>query len=360
MTGADRRVTYAEYLRLHEMLSLQDGNLLGKREISLDEHHFIVVHQAFELWFSRVIQELRSVRDLLDKEAVPEDDIPRAVDMLDRVTEIFRLLQGQWKVMQTLTPQGFLAFRDELGTSSGFESFQMRELELLIGLDITDRPGGMDPLAHFERLAGEGESGQRVYDRLLATSKEASLKDVLTRWLYRTPIHGSTPTDANDEEVVRDYVEEHLNTMSNLHEEALQRFAAVGQGDPATLKGRFDASLQGARDFLLPEGEIDRSRAGLLFIESYRELPLLAWPRSLVDAAVALEQAMLLFRSHHARMVERMIGRRVGTGGSAGVDYLDATTKMRVFTDLWAIRTLLLKRVSLPELVDESYYGFSS
>ena len=49
---------------------------------------------------------------------------------------------------------------------------------------------------------------------------------------------------------------------------------------------------------------------------------------------------MLLFRSHHARMVERMIGRRMGTGGSSGVDYLDATTKYRVFVDLWAVRTL--------------------
>jgi tryptophan 2,3-dioxygenase len=71
-----------------------------------------------------------------------------------------------------------------------------------------------------------------------------------------------------------------------------------------------------------------------------------------------MEQSMLLFRTHHARMVERMIGRRVGTGGSSGVDYLDATTKMRIFTDLWAVRTLLIKRSELPPVKKPEAYGF--
>ena len=69
---------------------------------------------------------------------------------------------------------------------------------------------------------------------------------------------------------------------------------------------------------------------------------------------------MLLFRTHHARMVERMIGRRMGTGGSSGVDYLDATTKYRVFVDLWAVRTLLVKRERLPDVKEAEFYGFSS
>ena len=96
----------------------------------------------------------------------------------------------------------------------------------------------------------------------------------------------------------------------------------------------------------------------MLFIESYRELPLLAWPRALVDSVVEMEQSMLLFRTHHARMVERMIGRRVGTGGSSGVDYLDATTKIRIFPDLWAVRTILLKRDELPPVKKPEVYGF--
>ena len=100
--------------------------------------------------------------------------------------------------------------------------------------------------------------------------------------------------------------------------------------------------------------------AGLLFIESYRELPLLSWPRRLIDTVVDLEESMILFRSHHARMVERMIGRRMGTGGSSGVDYLDMTLKYRVFTDLWAVRTMLVKREALPNPKNPEFYGYAA
>jgi tryptophan 2,3-dioxygenase len=100
-------------------------------------------------------------------------------------------------------------------------------------------------------------------------------------------------------------------------------------------------------------------RAAALFIESYRELPLLAWPRVLLDAIVELDEYLVLFRTRHARMVERIIGRRPGTGGSAGVDYLDATTKYRIFKDMWAIRTMLLPRTALPALRHPERYDFA-
>ena len=86
----------------------------------------------------------------------------------------------------------------------------------------------------------------------------------------------------------------------------------------------------------------------------------MSWPRRLIDTVVDLEESMILFRSHHARMVERMIGRRMGTGGSSGVDYLDATLKYRIFVDLWAVRTLLVKRGDLPEIEHAEFYGFTS
>jgi tryptophan 2,3-dioxygenase len=75
---------------------------------------------------------------------------------------------------------------------------------------------------------------------------------------------------------------------------------------------------------------------------------------------VDLEQAMLLFRSHHARMVERMIGRRMGTGGSSGVDYLDMTLEYRIFTDLWAVRTMLVKRDALNVPINSDFYGYAA
>eukprot|EP01127_Copromyxa_protea_P014089 TRINITY_DN3878_c0_g1_i1.p1 TRINITY_DN3878_c0_g1~~TRINITY_DN3878_c0_g1_i1.p1 ORF type:complete len:211 (+),score=35.81 TRINITY_DN3878_c0_g1_i1:957-1589(+) len=121
------------------------------------------------------------------------------------------------------------------------------------------------------------------------------------------------------------------------------------------------------RDFLygvdVPEQErarTKRMRAAVLFIESYRDLPLLAWPRLLLDKVAELEEKLVLFRTHHARMVERIIGRRVGTGGSSGVDYLDSTTKYRVFPELWVVRTILLPKTKLPLIADPSVYGFAT
>jgi len=76
---------------------------------------------------------------------------------------------------------------------------------------------------------------------------------------------------------------------------------------------------------------------------------------------VETEQSILVFRQRHARMVERIIGRRVGTGGSSGVDYLDATAvAYRVFKDLWSARTFLLPQGALPPLEDPSFYDFPS
>ena len=137
------------------------------------------------------------------------------------------------------------------------------------------------------------------------------------------------------------------------------RMSKWGMGDSEAIKARFASIAEGARDFLIPEGEIDRARAGLLFIESYRDLPLLSWPRTLIDRMIELEEAMVKWRHSHARMVERIIGRRIGTGGSSGVDYLDATTSYRVFTDLWSVRTILIKTELRPKLINPGFYGFA-
>ena len=125
-------------------------------------------------------------------------------------------------------------------------------------------------------------------------------------------------------------------------------------------------NFESARRFLhaedVPETERPRRqriRAAIVFLETYRELPLLAWPREFLDALVSAEQAMLIFRQRHARMVEREIGRRTGTGGSPGVSYLDETAlRYRVFGDLWAVRTYQIQKSANPPLKNASFYGF--
>ena len=362
MTGASLpfRMTYGGYLRLEELLRLQDGPDGYVPSPSNDELHFIIVHQTFELWFKLILRELKEARELLVEPKVEESTIPVIVHHLERVSEIFRLLADQWKVMETLTPQDFLAFRDRLGTSSGFESWQLRELEILLGLEPEQRTGGMDPLAHMQRLADEGKISSSVLAEVQDTHRQPSLNEALTSWLARTPIHGSTAADDGDDAVVNAYIEQHLEAMRTHGEHVISHMVAIGHGTEASVRPRIEAGIEGAEGFLKPNGEANRGRAGLLFIESYRDLPLLSWPRRLIDSFVELEQSMLLFRTHHARMVERMIGRRMGTGGSSGVDYLDATTKYRVFVDLWAVRTILVKRDTLPDVEQASFYGFQA
>ena len=353
------RITYAGYLRLNELLGLQagpDGHLPAP---CANEQHFIVVHQTYELWFKQVLTELDATVQLLGQPSVPEGDIPRMVRHLERVSEIFRLLSAQWKVMETLAPQEFLAFRDRLGTSSGFESWQMRALELTLGLSDEQRVEGVDPIGHLRRLHAVGDMSDAALADLEARVDRPSLHDVLLTWLGRTPIDGSLADADEDEAVVAAFVDGHLSAMRTHADEVIARMVAVGQGEPEALERRMSAGVDGAASFLRPDGVVDRAHAGLLYIESHRHLPLLAWPRRLIDTVVEVEQSMLAFRHAHARMVERMIGRRMGTGGSAGVDYLDATTKYRIFTELWAVRTMLVKETMLPQPRDAAFYGFA-
>ena len=348
--------TYADYLQLHELLELQGD----ERGINSDEMLFIIVHQTFELWFKQVIRELSEVRDILGGDHGPEDDIPRAVDHLGRTTEIFRLMANQWGVLETLTPQGFLAFRDDLGTASGFESFQMREFEILLGLKNEDRIGGMDPLTNFRAMAKANERGAAMLARLEDAMSKPSLCESMMNWVERTPIMGSSYDSEGDDAAVRAYIEAHLESHRALSEAAAERSSGWGAQDPAKMAARMAAAHEGAVDFLMPGGEVSRARAGLLFIESYRELPLLTWPRKLIDAIVELEESMVKWRHAHARMVERIMGRRIGTGGTSGVDYLDATSQYRIFKDLWGVRTILVKPQERPALHNAGFYGYTA
>jgi tryptophan 2,3-dioxygenase len=171
---------------------------------------------------------------------------------------------------------------------------------------------------------------------------------------------GSTTGDEDDDAIVAAYVDSHLAAHEAIGKEAAARMSGYGASTPEQAAQRFTASHQAAIEYLRPDGKIDRARAGLLFIESYRELPLLTWPRTLIDAIVELEESMVKWRHAHARMVERIMGRRMGTGGTSGVDYLDATSQYRIFKDLWAVRTILIKPQSRPTLSNAEFYRYSA
>ncbi|GAB4565054.1 MAG: hypothetical protein Tsb0020_15660 [Haliangiales bacterium] len=388
--------SYWDYIRVEELLSLQSGLAASDSELANDEVMFIVVHQIDELWFKLILRELVSIRDLFAQEHVREQSLATAARGIRRGALLFQQLAGHFAVMESMTTRDYLAFRDKLSPASGFQSAQMREIEILLGLSESARI----PLGHesyrqalYNPDGSSSPAARRVEARL---ADRPTVRAAIDDWLYRTPIDGSTPDHPNDADNVVEFIESFLRA----HEreiEATKRHAisnALTDADRDRLERRYQRELDGARAWLEardasssepdPEapdqGEAEASaadaeqkdpeaarayrsriRAALVFIESYRELPLLAWPREVIDAIVALEQAFTIFRQRHARMVERVIGRRTGTGGSAGVEYLDNTAlAYRVFSDIWATRTVLLREAALPELGHADLYEFAS
>ncbi|MCA8941596.1 MAG: tryptophan 2,3-dioxygenase, partial [Planctomycetes bacterium] len=199
-----------------------------------------------------------------------------------------------------------------------------------------------------------------------------SLKDAVYAWLRRTPINASSPDSDVDAAVVEHFIDEFLANMAEGRDAWLEsRIAtqALTDEDRGRLDARYEREIGLARSYLRadefddPKQATDarRIRAAILFIESNRDLPLLSWPGEIIDGLIAAEQALLIFRQRHARMVERVIGRRVGTGGSDGVDYLDRTAlTYRVFKEVWAARTLLMEPGRAPHVENEDYYGLRS
>jgi tryptophan 2,3-dioxygenase len=246
----------------------------------------------------------------------------------------------------------------------------MRELEILMGLPEGDRI----PLGHegsyMNALKQHDGTPSPALERVRKRLEDRpTLRDAMLEWIYRTPIQGSTPSQPDDTARVRAFVEAYLKSHAGAVERGLEmsRAQSLSDADVKRLEERARAEVASARSYLLAEdvpeagrARASRIRAALVFIESYRELPLLAWPREVLDGLTSFEQAFVIFRQRHARMVERMIGRRTGTGGSAGVDYLDGTAlKYRVFGELWAVRTLLVRAQDLPPLEHPELYGFA-
>ncbi|MFT5155198.1 MAG: tryptophan 2,3-dioxygenase, partial [Planctomycetota bacterium] len=183
-----------------------------------------------------------------------------------------------------------------------------------------------------------------------------------------TPIngveHGDEKAAEKQETFIKSYLDAHAAEVevSAEHAQALE-----GAGERSErIDAMYTKEKSAVAEFLRPadssiSAERVRARAAMIFIETYRDLPLLAWPRQVLAACIEFEQAFLIFRQRHARMVERVIGRRVGTGGSSGVDYLDQTAlRYRVFRDLWAVRTMMIRPSATPPPESPDFYGFRS
>lgn len=256
-------LTYADYLRLDELLALQRPLSDGPEH---DETLFIVIHQVYELWFKQMLHETRRLQA-----ALRADDATGALATFKRMLTILKTLVGQVDILETMSPLSFGSFRERLESSSGFQSVQFRELEIRLGHRPVARAGG----------------------HALGSAARAQLDVAM-----------------GEPSVYRDF---------------LAFLARRGVPIPAAIL---------AADVRASNPEDADVRTALVAI--YRTQPDLA---SLCERLVDLDEGLQEWRYRHVKMVERTIGGKPGTGGSAGTEYLRTTLFRPLFADLWAIRS---------------------
>jgi tryptophan 2,3-dioxygenase len=161
---SDPAVTYSSYLKIDELLELQQPRSPGPEH---DEMLFIVIHQVYELWFKEVLHELDRVRLLLES-----DDTFRVQHTLKRVLTILKVMVAQLDILETMTPLEFLTFRERLEAASGFQSDQFRQLEFVLGLKS----------AHAIARFAEKSRGRSA---LVKRFGEPTLWDAFLRYLAR-------------------------------------------------------------------------------------------------------------------------------------------------------------------------------
>ncbi len=265
-TDFSKEMSYGDYLDLDTLLAAQ--NPLSDKH---DEWLFIIIHQVQELWMKLFLKELDAASS-----CIREDNLRPAFKALARCGRIQEQLVRSWDVLATMTPADYLAFRDKLGRSSGFQSFQYRMIEFKLGAKNEKM---LRPHAHrADRLAP-----------LTASYEAPSIYDEAIRLLARRGL--PIPQETLGRDVRRPY-----------------------EADPA-VAGAWES----------------------IYRDSGTWFDLYELAEELVD----LEDLMRQWRFRHVTAVERIIGMRMGTGGSAGVGYLKSILDKSFFPELWGLRTRL-------------------
>jgi tryptophan 2,3-dioxygenase len=310
---------------------------------------FILVHQAYELWFKQILHEMDAVHADFSAQEIEEDRVAVAVSRLTRITEIQKILIDQLRVMETMTPLDFLDFRDVLTPASGFQSLQFRLIENKLGLAASRRVS-FDSTPYFKRLSASDQK------KALAAQNAASLFDLVEKWLERTPFLNFESFDFwksyefavadmldSDEDIIR--TNPTLSPKQKKKQLEAHKITRASFG--ALLDKRKFEKIRKKGEWRLSQ----KATLSALLIQLYRDHPILHMPFRFLNLLVEVDENFAIWRHRHVIMVHRMIGRKIGTGGSSGTAYLAKTAaEYRVFSDLFNLSTFLIPRSKLPAL----------
>ncbi|WP_223669005.1 tryptophan 2,3-dioxygenase family protein [Kangiella shandongensis] len=343
---------YSDYLQLDKLLDAQHPESKKYGAEAHDETLFIIVHQAYELWFKQILHEIHAILPVLSQDHVTEDRLSTVNLRIERIHRIQEVLVDQIDILETMTPLDFLDFRDYLIPASGFQSIQFKELEILLGLKSEFR-------INFDKKSFYNRLNEKDRHYLMDLEEQPSLFDAIENWLERMPFLEFG--DFKFWQMYKDAVETMLAHDEKVIKEAdylTDAEKTFQLNDLANTRANFDALFDKEKyDELKQQGRFRLSQEATLsalFINLYREQPMLNSPFRLLQGLVEIDENFTTWRYRHTTMVHRMLGTKIGTGGSSGHDYLKQTTQNnRFFRDLFNLTTFLIPRSSLPELPPE-------
>jgi tryptophan 2,3-dioxygenase len=337
---------YSDYIELDKILNSQHPKSFESLEEGNDEMLFIIIHQVYELWFKQIIFELDLVRNIFIRGRINDnsDDLSRVVQKLKRIGKILELINQQVSVLETMTALDFLEFRNLLLPASGFQSKQFRLIEVKLGLKLQQRYK-----KEYYKYARKGSLSERDLHEVNQAERESALKELVVEWLERMPFF--------EDQYWKDY------TRSSPLD---QRSGAPGAMD----RHKFWVDYRNAYQKSLSQNETGRlvefdkvffeagrgnvspaAMRAALFITIYRNLPIFHLPFELLNTLSEIDELLSNWRYRHFMMVRRMIGLRVGTGGTSGAGYLEGTLSQHyAFREITEVATFLIERSRRPML----------
>lgn len=329
-----KEVYYGEYLQLDKILDAQQPESDLANVDAHDEMLFIITHQTYELWFKQVLYEIDSIKEIFKKETINDNshELSTVVHRMKRIIKILEVAVQQISIMETMTPLDFLDFRDLLRPASGFQSYQFKFVEASLGLKLKDRFGKDYYLSHLREE--HIKAVQKIED-------DISIIEAVNSWLERMPFLSDNKTTDGENEAA-EFWNSYISTYN----------ATLVEGEKANSE-RLQQLLFN-EEFTKERRLSWKANRSALFIMLYRDYPLMQTPYQLLNCLLEIDEQLSTWRYRHMNMVHRMIGTRVGTGGSSGKDYLrSALNKHYVFQEIAELTSFLIERRKIPQLSEE-------